>query len=1786
MPILRRLVLAFASLVAFTLLATAAHPRPLAAQTHCISCTGDTMGPEVTITPGSGTYSGTASTYSLSVTIEWCDDHNLDANSRAITLNGVSVAGNFTYATSARAGCGAFARSTGTVSLHSGSNTLDAQIRDLTGNTGEWTESWSYSVQVPPTYTVAVTPDTEVLTPVAGAPVPVTFSVANTGNSSATYNLTVTCDTPLTNCPANPAPVTIAPNVPKAIPLTVTAGSAGSNPKIHLNAVYQSNSAIHDDGAITILAFGPQSPTVTTAEVNPGTTFDRSLCLTIAAGAGGASECGDLRLAHPLGSIRTVNRVRTPVLIYNSATVSTVVNLAAVVGRQPGAASPASMTATVTIGGAVGDTVTWPGGVLPAAAGARIVVPVSTTGLGPSNSATGLYPYTLEVTNHYTSENLKASANGELAVVDRRQSPFGAGWWLAGLERLYPQGNGILMWVGGDASVHRYTRSLQDTTYYFAPHLTRADTIKYDTTSHTWTRFASNGVRIHFDILGRHDSTTNRLGQVTAFSYLGTSDSLSGITVPRSPTTPTYQFRYDAVTHRLASVVLLPGSVDAQADSVVTGSDNRITSIIDPDGTSVGFGYRGSSALVTTRTDQRHHETWYAYDSANLLQSTTIDMGVAGPDTADIVTRYRPLQSTGYVAPVDTANVYTLLDGPLSTGDSTLFWLDRFGAPARIRNPLGSVTTITRGDVNWPALATVTRDPVGRVVVAEYDPVRGLLRSSTDSSTLSSNGAVAVTRYEWDSKWDMVTRVTSPAGDSVRMAYDPATGNRLWQEDGRGAVSQVTFTYTGDGLLKTIHMPGTTGDQLFVYDSQRLNLRHTRTALGYWNSSFADALGRDTMSVTPIDAADKDTLASSTYQRATVRTVYDAAGQDTLIVSTGPSLHISVLPAHGSAPDAPLEMLWVHKTYDAGGLVRALSRWSTPQADAGTVTTQWDYDNAGRKTREVAADGNIDSSSYDHAGNRVGERTRRGYRLGMDYDPAGQLVRRIIPAVSYPELANRSFYFGGTYPMYGDGLVIPADTETFAYDSAGRLVRAYNGEAHVDRSYYTNGLIKTDSLRIRTWLPLDSIGGSMGAHQYGLRYTYDLDGRRKTLEHPAQLAPDNYGADQYGYDAGGRLASVVDGFSNAFGFHYTAAGQLDSLSAPGNIYEKRTYDDDGRTVLRRTGLPAGSGTADTIVNEDNFSYDARGKVLGLSGLQESVMNGYSGLGSLVSVSRETEPNGADILDERFTVDALGNQITHSTQGASGATMVADGTSYHYTVGTGQLANTTADNSQAVGDSVYLQGSSVYAFDSSGNRTALDMVGTTADRSYSYYGADEKLRAVDHRVCIGVYYDGSAEGGCQPNYGGKWRGAFEWYRYDALGRRILVRALSDSVCTNGACLSTIQRIVWDGDQVLYEIRYPDGQGIEAQYQDSVFGRIKYYREEDTKEIQPRYINVNHCVRPSIDSNGEDMCPIDTLPMPNKQYGRSMYLHALGIDQPLLITRVGYIAESDEPVTLMPHANWRGLYVRSSVIDHNSVGCQDWVRQSTTCYPIDWPGDRIESYHLDRHANDLPPSWFGNLITEKRDASGQLYMRNRYYDPVTGRFTQEDPIGLAGGLNSYGFANGDPISYSDPFGLTADTVHYDGETVTVTDDDGNQTWSGPATSGRPGTTAANQGIEDVGPIPEGTYTFDPKQISTVTGFGFVMRGLSGINHGHPWSDWGNNRVTLTPAAGTDTKGRAGFFLHGGRSPGSAGCIDVGQGESTLFPLLKQATGPVTLIVRYPSPTTFTTSPVPTSSPYGYP
>jgi RHS repeat-associated protein len=54
-------------------------------------------------------------------------------------------------------------------------------------------------------------------------------------------------------------------------------------------------------------------------------------------------------------------------------------------------------------------------------------------------------------------------------------------------------------------------------------------------------------------------------------------------------------------------------------------------------------------------------------------------------------------------------------------------------------------------------------------------------------------------------------------------------------------------------------------------------------------------------------------------------------------------------------------------------------------------------------------------------------------------------------------------------------------------------------------------------------------------------------------------------------------------------------------------------------------------------------------------------------------------------------------------------------------------------------------------------------------------------------------------------------------------------------------------------------------------------------------------------------------------------------------------------------------------------------------------------------------------------ENDGPTGLYYNRARYYSPQLGRFISQDPIGLAGGINTYAYTNGNPVSYIDPLGL---------------------------------------------------------------------------------------------------------------------------------------------------------------------
>jgi len=438
----------------------------------------------------------------------------------------------------------------------------------------------------------------------------------------------------------------------------------------------------------------------------------------------------------------------------------------------------------------------------------------------------------------------------------------------------------------------------------------------------------------------------------------------------------------------------------------------------------------------------------------------------------------------------------------------------------------------------------------------------------------------------------------------------------------------------------------------------------------------------------------------------------------------------------------------------------------------------------------------------------------------------------------------------------------------------------------------------------------------------------------------------------YEYYGWGALERVTGLRDEEYEFDYDSAGRLDTLSYPGGAGTRYAYDGEGRLALRMTWDSGGA-----YLQADTLIYDGRGKLLsGQRASGSKVRNVYTGLGQLAASEWWLTTNWK--LDE-WTVDGL----SHNSESRF-ADYAAPEVNYLYTYNPkGELTSRelpptdTVDATQLyrVYDGV---GNMRFGYESKWDWSPPDFEEVYAHSHQSAYGADQKLQFYEQ---FGRQVPDVGE----PDQADDLRQEF---RYDALGRRVLVRNLHRPYCDTQErdCTHAIERYIWDGDQLLYELRAP----------------------------------------------GDTSDALETEYGSGRKHGRVAYVHGGGIDTPLGLVRYDF-----GTVLLVPHADWRGQWELAT--DEDGA---DYADCTVSCLSFDWPSTAARSY-LEVANRNGRADWVGSLIRDQRDPSGLLYRRNRYYDPLAGRFTQPDPIGLAGGLNVYGFAAGDPVNFTDPFGLCA-------------------------------------------------------------------------------------------------------------------------------------------------------------------
>lgn len=1607
-----------APLVAAILVSAAASP----ARAQCIPPPGeqatepceDYAPPDISISPSGGTYTSP----SLSVSITWTDQSY--TGGPTVTLNGVHVTSQFS--TTATTGLfGYRGEANGVVQLQQGSNTLAVTVCDNLGQCGTHTAAYTYG---PPG--VAVTPDGGAVVVAGGSTASHSFTVQNRGPLAATFTLSVSCTSSGSTsvfagpCTLSATSVSLGAGALGPVTVSYPAGPAGATGRVHVTATQQDATSATDAGWLDVTAQTsavPAAPGVTLAG-NVGTNVERDLCLIISAAEGAAFECAELRLVHPLPSVRTMNQSRGPVLLYNSQHAHVNPLVSALVTLPAGATVPDGVTAKLYVAGALRATRSFPASDWTPGTSRYIALTAADNSLG-----TGVHPIAVEVLFQYGSSSHATTASGQMAVVNRRLSMFGSGWWMAGLEHVSVLASDTTarFWVGGDGSSRVYRRVRAGV--WGTPSIDRPDTLRLDAAGGGYVRELPHGVRVYFNTQGRHVRTVNRAGHATDFFYSSPYppyglrlDSIR-VPVPGGQVTA-YRFTYGLARTTFGSYYRLTavhsyGDRDGAPDRVTqfysaTG-DGRQTDLTDPDGGRTIFAYDPSALdRIQARTDDRGTTTQFEYDASGRLSRATTPMGEG---KTPIVYTYRSAESRAYDRSIPASEPYTLLDGPRLDSDvldHTYFYLNGYRGTDRVRDARGYQVSLQRGDARFPGLVTGMTAASGLVTRATYD-ARGNLLTSTVVSP-RGDGVAATTRYAYDDPaWpDAVTRIVPPEGDSTVIGYYP-NGSRAWQQDAQGTVSRVEFFYNAAGLLSSTRTPsqraaGGARDSV-VYDGYG-NLAATRTPLGYWTVQHKDRLGRDTLRVTPIGGT---VAGASGNWSAAERREYDLMDRTVLTERIGASL--PYWAEDGTTQYAPAKTQWVRSYYNASGQVDSVVRWSVPDAAGlGRMKTSFAYDPVGRPVRETDAAGRTDVMEYDPAGNLVARTDRRGHTVRMSYDAIGRLTERTLPAVSYAD----SSALGWTFPLFptcAPRYCIRGDVERFTYDPAGNVLTAVNRDATVKRSYYPNGQLWTDTLVIRTYAELTA-GGDTVTHRYGLSFGYDRNGRRRWMKLPHALAPRlpsaptvAYDSIDYRYDAAGRLERVTDPFGNVFRYGFDANARLDTIAYPLGHFDAFTYDADDRvSQLRYDRNSTGAQSTGT-----ELQYDGRGKVLrsaplSMYGSVTSCMQqrdyAYDALGMLVASRREC-PSVYEIERERFTYDALGTLDGTSSYNRDGhpadaQTVNASTWSTHtHQPGTGRLLQMENRSwAQPVGGTGENYSATetwrtlAQTFDAAGNLTWAATQGDGCNWSYSdfiggrvcsshpdvkdgqknYYGADGRLRASDRRTATAS-------------------SPFEEFRYDALGRRILRRVRSTGCSQWCDPSNVINRFLWDGNHLLAELQYPGGNGVSAAD-----------LERDTVTIR----------------TGDP-----------RAYGRVFYLHGLDLDHPPALIRIGYGANTDGtaatyegwgPLVVGMGWDWRGyraggmsFYAPTSPVKPNGASVQGGSGSGGSTVRVVGP---------------ITAAWWGSLTQDQRTETGQLYRRNRYYDPQTNRFTQEDPIGLAGGVNAYGFGDGDPVSYDDPYGLCAD------------------------------------------------------------------------------------------------------------------------------------------------------------------
>jgi RHS repeat-associated protein len=915
-------------------------------------------------------------------------------------------------------------------------------------------------------------------------------------------------------------------------------------------------------------------------------------------------------------------------------------------------------------------------------------------------------------------------------------------------------------------------------------------------------------------------------------------------------------------------------------------------------------------------------------------------------------------------------------------------------------------------DENGNRYATYKYDFQGRVIEefhagnvdhTTFDYAGDLVTNVTD-------GLGTTRTYQFTKLFDdkALVQVTQPCascggnGDVAQIAYDANgfissktdfNGNQtLYSNNARGLETSRTEAF-GSPIARTIATeydpqwrvptkitePTSVGNRVttFTLDPRGNVLTKTVAAGGEsrtWTYTYNSVGQMLTMDGPRTDVADVTTY---TYVNGNLDTETDAVGNVT---------QYGNYDAHGRpGTNTDANGLVTTMTYDARGRLKTSS--------SGGETTAYDYDGVGNLSKLTLPDGTSLSYGYDAAERLTSVSDSLGNSVTYTLDGLGNRKREDTrdPVGLLAQTMTRTFdALSRVQTMVGAA----NQTTTYTYDDDGNLKSATDPLTHVTGSDYDalNRLIRITDPQLAGAPAAGTIGYGYDTQdnlasvtdQRGLVTHYGYSGfdELKTLTSP------DTGITQYTYDPAGNVKAMQDSRGQSATYSYDALNRLKTL-----VYSDEslsfTYDDT-------TSAPNSKGRLSTVTDgsgSTTYAYDVQGRVTGRTQVVGSVSHhvgyAYNAAGQLATL---TTPSGQSV-----SYGYANNQVTsiavNGTAVLANAKYFPLGEVASWAWGNGQGYQRVYDTDGRI-QSVTIAGTvRTYGFDDASRITGLtDTVGSASAPTTVGYDNLDRLTSAHGNVPGGFEID---------------------YAYDLIGNRTSRTLTLVSSTTGGpqiraysydAASNRLTAITNPGTSYSY-----DGAGNttgDGTYTYAYSGRSRLVAVEQGTSTVATY---------KLNAFGERVA---------KTVGGATRLFVYDEDRHLLGEYDGtgaLIQETvwleDTPVATLRPKSGGGVDIDYVWADHldspRAVTTSDAAAVLLWSWNSDPFGATAASGSIEYNLR------FQGQYFDEETSTHYNYFRD--YNPTAGRYAQSDPIGLDGGINTYGYVEADPIQYTDPLGL---------------------------------------------------------------------------------------------------------------------------------------------------------------------